>query len=301
MRLNLLPINECFINMIPLSKVYKSQAMQNLLQQIAKIPLENTVLFVYGETGTEKDYVVKTILKNQPQSEILRISGQLAKKVQSLKSENIIYLIENFENMDLSFLSDAQMKFKCAIFISELDFEILYKEGKINETVYGFLSKSHKIYIPPLRERKQDVIPLALYFLQEISDFLKIPTKELSKEAKDLIAEHTWNGNAYELKQCLAKACILSKHKKITTKDLFGAYDDKLSIKSFLDQKIGGHLKDFGHIKNSNLYDTVIQEVEKALFALALNETGGNQVKASKILGINRNTLNKKLRHYGLI
>ncbi len=299
MRINLLPIEDCLIHNIALNKIYKSPFMQSLLKQISKIPLDNTVLFIYGERGTEKDYIVKTILKHHPHSQILRISGHLAKRVHSLKNENIICIVESFENIDLSFLQDAQ--FKCIIFMAELDFEVLYKEGNINDTVYKFLSKSHKIYIPPLRERKQDIIPLAQLFLQEIFDFLKIPPKELSKDAKDFIAEHTWNGNAYELKQCLTKACILSKHKKITAKDLFGAYDDKLSIKSFLEQKIGGLLKDFGHIKNSNLYDTVIQEVEKALFAIALNETGGNQLKASKILGINRNTLNKKLRHYGLI
>lgn len=54
-------------------------------------------------------------------------------------------------------------------------------------------------------------------------------------------------------------------------------------------------------IENPDLYETVLSEVEKALFGIVLKETGANQVKAARILGINRNTLNKKIRKYRLI
>ncbi len=54
-------------------------------------------------------------------------------------------------------------------------------------------------------------------------------------------------------------------------------------------------------IENSNLYESIIAEVDKALLGIALKETGGNQVKAAKALGINRNTLNKKMKEYKLI
>lgn len=130
---------------------------------------------------------------------------------------------------------------------------------------------------------------------------MNLHKKELSKEAQEAILEYPWIENAYQLKQYLAKACIMAKHQRLTSKDLFGEYNDQLSIKNFLELKIGNLLKEFANIENSNLYETVIQEVEKALFFLAINETGGNQLKAARILGINRNTLNKKLKHYNLI
>lgn len=294
-------ISDCFFNLANFTKLYKSPHMRILVESLQKSISENSVFFIHGERGTEKDYIVKTILQLYPNTEILRISGGLKRKPVCSRQNRTVCIIEQFENSDILSLFRYENKFKCSIFLSELDFIYLYRDGKISSEIYDLLSKSCVLYIPPLRERKQDILPLANFFLQEISIFLNLPLKILSREAKSLIMEYPWEGNAYQLKQCLTKAYILSRHQKIVPKDIFGEYDDKLSIKNFLEQKIGSLLKDFENIKNSNLYETVIQEVEKALFILALNETGGNQLRASKILGINRNTLNKKLKHYSLI
>lgn len=288
------------MNPIHLARVYKSPAMRKILEDIKKLSMENTIVFLYGEKGTEKDYLINIILAHITQPNIVAIPEDLTKKT-SFKQENVVYILKDFENIDLSFLFNREKCFKCAVFVSDCDYEELYKNGTITFELYEALLNSKKFYIPPLRERKQDIIPLANFFLQEISDFLHLPKKELSKDAQDALLEYSWPENAYQLKQCLSKACILARHTKLTSRDLFGEYDDQLSIKNFLELKIGNLLKDFANIENSNLYETVIQEVEKALFILAINETGGNQVKAAKILGINRNTLNKKLKHYNLI
>lgn len=74
-----------------------------------------------------------------------------------------------------------------------------------------------------------------------------------------------------------------------------------LSTKEFLEGKLNGFVGKMIKIENSDLYKTVISEVEKALFDIILKETKGNQVRAAKILGINRNTLSKKIREYKLI
>ncbi|GAB5046039.1 AAA-type ATPase lid domain-containing protein [Thermodesulfovibrio sp. TK110] len=283
-----------------LIRVYKSPVMREILESIKKLSFDNTVFFLYGEKGTEKDYIAKIIVANIIQPEIIKIPEDISKKT-SFKQENVVYIIKNPENINASFVFDPEKNFKCAIFLSDYDYVELYKNGLIPFELYEKLLNSKKIYIPPLRERKQDIIPLANFFLQEISECLNLPKKELSKDAQEAILEHSWTENAHQLKQCLAKACIMSRHYRLTSKDLFGEYSDQLSIKNFLELKIGNFLKDFANIENSNLYETVIQEVEKALLILAINETGGNQVKAAKILGINRNTLNKKLKHYNLI
>ncbi|WP_353684864.1 helix-turn-helix domain-containing protein [Thermodesulfovibrio sp. 3907-1M] len=288
------------MELMQFQRLYKSPIMRELLESIKKLSFDSTVFFIYGEKGTEKDYILKLILANIHEPDIIKIPEDMSKK-SLIKHENIVYLIKNPENIDTSFVFNPEKSFKCAIFLSDCDYVQLYKNGLITFELYENLLNSRKFYIPPLRERKQDIIPLANFFLQEISECLNLPKKELSKDAQEAILEHSWTENAYQLKQCLAKACILSRHQRLTSKDLFGQYDDQLSIKNFLELKIGNLLKDFANIENSNLYETVIQEVEKALFILAINETGGNQVKAAKILGINRNTLNKKLKHYNLI
>lgn len=284
---------------IDFKNIYKSPFMKELLDRINSLKCDNSLIYIYGDRGTEKNYLVSMIIKKISNPYLAKIEKD--KDHQISKHYNAVYLINNPEEIDFSFLFDSQLKFKCAIFLSESDYEFLFLNNKINYEKYDFLKKAEKFYIPPLRERKQDIIPLANIFLSEISMYLGLPRKELSKEAKEAIVDHNWSENCMELKYCLTKACILSKHKKLNSKDIFGQFDDRFSIKNFLEAKIGGLLNDFCNIENSNLYDTVIQEVEKALFSLVLSETGNNQLKASKILGINRNTLSKKLKNYNLI
>ncbi|HXW69006.1 MAG TPA: helix-turn-helix domain-containing protein, partial [Dissulfurispiraceae bacterium] len=87
----------------------------------------------------------------------------------------------------------------------------------------------------------------------------------------------------------------------IERRELFADDYNACSIKEFLEVKLDGMMKKMTRVENSNLYETIIAEVDKALLGLALKETGGNQVKAAKALGINRNTLNKKMKEYKLI
>ncbi len=73
------------------------------------------------------------------------------------------------------------------------------------------------------------------------------------------------------------------------------------SIKDFLEERLNGFICKMTDMKNPNLYENVISETEKALFGIVLNATDGNQVRAAKLLGINRNTLSKKMKEYKLI
>ncbi len=282
-----------------LLNVCKSQPMKEVLEKIRNAPLENSIFYIYGEKGTEKNYILKIILSRMSNYNLIRIPDDLNRKFS--KKENAVCLIDDIEKLDISILQSNEQTINCIIFLENLDYDILFTQGKIDFDKYNFLKKAHKIYIPPLSARKQDIVPLANMLLQEISAFLNIPLKELSKDAKEAIMEYSWPENFYQLKHCLTKSCLASKHKKLSKKDLFGEFNDKFSIKNFLDSKIGNFLADFCRIENSNLYDTIIQEVEKALFSLVLSETGNNQLKAAKILGINRNTLSKKLKNYNLI
>ncbi|MFZ6017624.1 MAG: helix-turn-helix domain-containing protein [Nitrospirota bacterium] len=71
-----------------------------------------------------------------------------------------------------------------------------------------------------------------------------------------------------------------------------------LSIKEFLEDKLNRYLKEMTRLESCNLYDTVLSEVEKALIAIVLKETKGNQLRAAKTLGVNRNTLRAKIKEY---
>ena len=108
-------------------------------------------------------------------------------------------------------------------------------------------------------------------------------------------------GNVRELENTIKRTSILSRDSVIERRDLFSNDYNSCSVKEFLEEKLTGFLTEMKKLDKSNLYETVISEVEKALFSIVLNETEGNQVGAAKILGINRNTLSKKMKEYKII
>lgn len=155
-----------------------------------------------------------------------------------------------------------------------------------------------QIKLPPLMERREDIGPLAKYFLKDAEKRFETGKKELSKEAKEAMLKHDWPGNVRELENAVKRACVLSGGAVIEKRDLLLEEANSFSIKEFLEDKLKRYLKELTKLDNCNLYETVISEVEKALIKIVLNETGGNQLKAAKTLGINRNTLRTKIKEY---
>jgi len=81
-------------------------------------------------------------------------------------------------------------------------------------------------------------------------------------------------------------------------RELFAEAINSCSVYDFLEEKLKRYLKKLAKLERSNLYDSVISEVEKSLISIVLKETDGNQLKAAKALGINRNTLRSKIKEY---
>jgi len=157
-----------------------------------------------------------------------------------------------------------------------------------------------QIKLPPLRERKEDIPPLVKNFLREASEKLETGEKRLSREATAAILKYDWPGNVRELENVIKRACVLSTGTMIEKRDLVIDDESSYSIKEFLEEKLKRYLKDMTKVTNFKLYDTVLSEVQKALITIILKETQGNQLKAAKVLGINRNTLRTKIREYNI-
>jgi len=169
--------------------------------------------------------------------------------------------------------------------------------GQFREDLY-YRFNVVQIKLPPLRDRKEDIPLLARTFLKESIQKLETGEKELSKEARDALARYNWPGNVRELENVIKRACVLSTGTVIEKKDLLLEEDSSRSVRDFLEEKLKRYLKDMSRMTNFNLHSTVIAEVEKALISIVMKETGGNQLKTAKILGINRNTLRTKIREY---
>jgi two-component system nitrogen regulation response regulator GlnG len=177
------------------------------------------------------------------------------------------------------------------------DLEKAVEEGRFREDLFYRLNVVH-IELPPLRERPGDALLLADHFLEKFADEAGIARKTLSKEAEERLDRYQWPGNVRELENTLRRAVLLSPNVQISGADLM--LPEKRRQRKDLEELITERLTEFlekTHLTGKQeLYDTIMPLMEKPLLTLVLRKTGLNQVKASELLGINRNTLRKRIK-----
>jgi DNA-binding NtrC family response regulator len=152
------------------------------------------------------------------------------------------------------------------------------KKGTFREDLYYRLNVI-PIFIPPLRERKDDIPLLASHFLQKYSYERGKEVKSFSPEVMEILLSHSWPGNVRELENVIEHATIIAKQDKIILKDLpHFLLQRPLPVQEF----------------------TTLQDYEKNLIFKTLQETNWNKHKTAKRLNINRSTLYGKMKRYGL-
>ncbi|GAA0278763.1 nitrogen regulation protein NR(I) [Alteraurantiacibacter aestuarii] len=177
------------------------------------------------------------------------------------------------------------------------DLEPLIAAGGFREDLYYRLNVV-PIQLPPLRDRASDIEPLARHFLRRaVKDGL--PQRRLSREAADLLSRQVWRGNVRELRNFMFRAALLARDEEIdvpTVELLLDsvAVEASTAIDTNIDLVIANWL-DRSNFPAGTLYHGALAVFEKPLFEHALSETGGNQLRAAQLLGINRNTLRKRL------
>jgi two-component system nitrogen regulation response regulator GlnG len=173
--------------------------------------------------------------------------------------------------------------------------------GRFREDLY-FRLQVVVINVPPLRERRDDIPLLVDYFIDRINVDHKFQVKGVAPEALSLLASHSWPGNVRELENVLVRAAALAPNRLLTSDDVRfgqGTSSEPVYDTTPLDEnvavKVREYLASFGDVPPRNLYERVVEMIEKPLIEAVLERTGGNQLKAAEILGINRNTLRKKI------
>ena len=176
-------------------------------------------------------------------------------------------------------------------------------EKRFREDLYYRLNVI-QINIPPLRKRKDDIIPLVEYFMRK---YQPNPgkVKILTPETLKILRAYDWPGNVRELENAIQRSVTLSQGDKIFPDALppqifKPSYGGALTFESFLEEKLSDLVDRMGGLETGDIYSLVLQRVEKPLITLVLKKTGGNQVRAARLLGINRNTVRKKIRELGI-
>ena len=184
------------------------------------------------------------------------------------------------------------------------DLEALMKDGRFREDLYYRLNVV-TVHLPPLRERRRDIPLLVEHFLAKHSE--ELGERGVAPEALDRLVGYEWPGNVRELENIIQRAMvmatagvILPEHLPIGPVSAAASVAVDATLEEIIERKLIECVRGLRERSSANLYDLVVGLVEKPLLRAVLRETGGNQVRAAQILGINRNTLRKKLTEHGI-
>ncbi|WP_114391636.1 nitrogen regulation protein NR(I) [Oleisolibacter albus] len=187
------------------------------------------------------------------------------------------------------------------------DLRTLIRQGLFREDLFYRLNVV-PIRLPPLRERTEDVPALARHFFQ-LAAQQGLPLKSLDNAAMERLKRYRWPGNVRELENLVRRLAALYAQEVIGVDvidlELAEASPAAQPVQEPVNEGLGAaverHLREYfaAHkdgIPAAGLYDRILREVERPLLTLSLTATRGNQIKAAHLLGLNRNTLRKKIR-----
>jgi two-component system nitrogen regulation response regulator GlnG len=168
------------------------------------------------------------------------------------------------------------------------------------------------IWLPPLRERREDIPELTDYFLAQAANAMGTKALAVSPQARALLSSYRWPGNVRELENTVLRAALLAPGDTIRAEDIVlpkdsfvaraaEAAQDPLSLRDLIARQIRGQFEQLGDEQMRDLYPRMLADFERALIELVLDYAGGNQVKTARILGLNRNTLRKKIIEHKIV
>jgi two-component system nitrogen regulation response regulator GlnG len=181
------------------------------------------------------------------------------------------------------------------------DIEKAVEEKKFREDLLYRLNVV-TIKLPPLRSRKEDIPLLVEYFLQKFQEEMGIEPRTISPNAANALKSYSWPGNVRQLENILRRAVLLSPNPMLTPDDVSLPRErrNRESLEDIISSRLEGYINSIDASVKHELYDTIVPFMERPLIKLVLKKTGGNQVKTAEILGINRNTLRKKIKELGI-
>ena len=300
--------------------VGRTPAMQALYRLVARVMNTDLPVLITGESGTGKSLIARAIhdfsdRRTMPfvvaqAADLTSMDGpsQLLARARggSLVFDEVADLEDEAQARIVRMLDMLGDNAPRIMATSQSDLASRMEAGRFRQDLFYRLG-GVTLHVPSLRERVDDIPLLAEHFLARGErDFGTI--RRLSSDARDLVRAYSWPGNVRQLENTLKRLMVTSSEPDISRAEVETALGsqplpepmkgvgegDKLSA------SVMRHLKRYfdlhgGQLPPPGVYNRILREVEAPLIEIALDATGGNQAKCADLLGINRNTLRKKI------
>ncbi len=318
----------------------RSEVMETVFRLVERVAQARSTVLITGESGTGKELVAKAIHESSPRSgdpfvvvncsnipsELLEselfghtkgaFTGAVAAKkglfevadtgsifldeIGDLRPETQVRLLRVIQEREFTPVGDTTpVKVDVRIIAAtNVDLKEAVRNGQFREDLYYRLSVV-PLELPPLRERREDILPLTQFFIKKYSaENGRDISETVSPEVLSLLETYNYPGNVRELENIVERAIVIAPSDEITVECLRPEVrDPELAFKMIAETE--GISSDIDLARGVNFYDEV-KHFEIDLIRRALDQTGGHQSRAARLLGLNATTLNSKIKSYNI-
>jgi two-component system nitrogen regulation response regulator GlnG len=299
--------------------VGRTPEMQGLYRLVARVMNTDMAVLITGESGTGKSLIARAIHDFSDRRTLPFVVAQGA-DLQGMDGPSAVLarakggtlLFDEVGDLDpetqgrvvrmLDALTDTAPRIMAT---SQTDLVQRMEAGAFRQDLYYRLG-GVTLHVPSLRERVDDIPLLAEHFLARVDP--GAPVRRLKPEAMDLIRAYSWPGNVRQLENTIRRLVVTSPEEEIGRAEVEAVLGNQPAMEPLkgggegerLSASVEKHLRRYfdlhgGLLPPPGLYQRILREMELPLIEIALDATGGNQAKCADLLGINRNTLRKKI------
>jgi DNA-binding NtrC family response regulator len=320
--------------------VGRSEAMQVVFRMVDQVAPARSTVLITGESGTGKELIARAIHEQSPRtqkpfvtvnssnipSELLEselfghtrgaFTGAVAAKkglfevadggsifldeIGDIPPETQARLLRVIQEREFTPLGDTSPRRVDVRIIAatNVDLKEAVRQGTFREDLYYRLSVV-PIELPPLRDRREDILPLAQHFIRKYNEENgRQVSEQLGPEVLALLENYAWPGNVRELENTVERAVVIAPGPEITRECLRQEISNPESVRAAM-RDIGSAATGIDIGRGVNFYDEV-RRFEIDLIRRALEQTGGHQSRAARLLGMNATTLNSKIKTYNI-
>ncbi|HXT65071.1 MAG TPA: sigma-54 dependent transcriptional regulator [Pyrinomonadaceae bacterium] len=318
----------------------RSDIMQEVFRLVEQVAPARSTVLITGESGTGKELIAKAIHEASPRatrafvtvnssnipSELLEselfghtrgaFTGAVAAKkglfevadggsifldeIGDIPPETQVRLLRVIQEREFTPLGDtAPRRVDVRIIAAtNIDLKEAVRQGVFREDLYYRLAVV-PIELPPLRDRRQDILPLAQHFIRKYNEENgRQVSGHLNPDVLLLLENYSWPGNVRELENTIERAVVIAPEEEITKECLRREIADPQAAAAVA-REAAGTSSGIDVTRGVNFYDEV-RRFEIDLIRRALDQTGGHQSRAARLLGMNPTTLNSKIKTYNI-